>query len=30
VTVSESGGLVRVFRDGACTITIRSDLRISG
>jgi DNA integrity scanning protein DisA with diadenylate cyclase activity len=30
VTVSESGGLVRVFRDGACTITIRSDIRISG
>jgi len=30
VTVSESGGLVRVFRDGACTITIRSDIRTSG
>jgi diadenylate cyclase len=30
VTVSESGGLIRVFRDGACTITIRSEIRISG
>ncbi|TAJ44615.1 DNA integrity scanning protein DisA nucleotide-binding domain protein [Methanofollis fontis] len=30
VTISESGGLVRVFRDGACTITIRSDIRITG
>ncbi|QYZ80093.1 hypothetical protein E2N92_11975 [Methanofollis formosanus] len=29
VTVSESGGLVRVFRDGVCTITIRSDIRIT-
>lgn len=29
VTVSESGGIVRVFRDGACTITIRSDIKIT-
>jgi DNA integrity scanning protein DisA with diadenylate cyclase activity len=28
VTVSESGGVVRVFRDGKCAITIRSDVRI--
>ncbi|ADN37016.1 protein of unknown function DUF147 [Methanolacinia petrolearia DSM 11571] len=28
VTVSESGGIVRVFRDGACVLTIRSDIRI--
>lgn len=27
VTVSESGGLVRVFRDGVCRITVRSDVR---
>lgn len=30
ITVSESGGLIRVFRDGACTITIRSEIKISG
>lgn len=28
VTVSESGGVVRVFRDGVCVLTIRSDVRI--
>lgn len=28
VTVSESGGVVRVFRDGVCVMTIRSDFRI--
>jgi DNA integrity scanning protein DisA with diadenylate cyclase activity len=28
VTVSESGGLVRVFRDGRCLITLRSDVRV--
>jgi diadenylate cyclase len=28
VTVSESGGIVRVFRDGVCVLTIRSDIRI--
>ncbi len=28
VTVSESGGIVRVFRDGICVMTIRSDIRI--
>lgn len=28
VTVSESGGVVRVFRDGMCTLTMRSDTRI--
>lgn len=27
VTVSESGGVVRVFRDGMCTLSIRSDVR---
>ncbi len=30
VTISESGGMVRVFRDGACKIAIRSDVRIKG
>jgi len=28
VTVSESGGVVRVFRDGECKISIRSDIRL--
>jgi diadenylate cyclase len=28
VTISESGGMVRVFRDGTCRIAIRSDIRI--
>jgi DNA integrity scanning protein DisA with diadenylate cyclase activity len=28
VTVSESGGVVRVFRDGMCKLSIRSDVRI--
>ena len=28
ITVSESGGLVRVFRDGRCLITLRSDVRV--
>jgi len=28
VTVSESGGMVRVFRSGECKLTIRSDVRI--
>jgi len=28
ITVSESGGMVRVFRDGICKIGIRSDIRI--
>lgn len=28
ITVSESGGMVRVFRDGTCKIGIRSDIRI--
>ncbi len=28
VTVSESGGVVRIFRDGKCIQTIRSDVRI--
>jgi diadenylate cyclase len=28
VTVSESGGIVRVFRDGKCHLSIRSDLRL--
>jgi DNA integrity scanning protein DisA with diadenylate cyclase activity len=30
VTVSESGGVVRVFRDGACKLSIRTDVRVSG
>ncbi|NLM29071.1 MAG: hypothetical protein GX216_01365 [Methanomicrobiales archaeon] len=30
ITVSESGGMVRVFRDGICKIGIRSDIRIRG
>lgn len=28
VTVSESGGVVRIFRDGKCVQTIRSDVRV--
>ncbi|WOF15466.1 hypothetical protein F1737_01605 [Methanoplanus sp. FWC-SCC4] len=28
VTVSESGGIVRIFRDGKCDQTIRSDVRV--
>ncbi|MBN1193911.1 MAG: diadenylate cyclase [Methanomicrobiaceae archaeon] len=28
VTLSESGGIVRVFRDGECKLSINSDLRI--
>lgn len=28
VTVSESGGVVRIFRDGGCVLTIRSDINI--
>ncbi|RXE55999.1 hypothetical protein ABH15_07305 [Methanoculleus taiwanensis] len=28
ITISESGGMVRVFRNGICKIAIRSDLRI--
>ncbi|NYT05009.1 MAG: hypothetical protein GKC04_01350 [Methanomicrobiales archaeon] len=28
VTISESGGIVRVFRDGECKLSIDSDLRI--
>ncbi|KAF1078691.1 diadenylate cyclase [Methanogenium sp. MK-MG] len=28
VTISESGGMVRVFRNGECWLTVRSDLRI--
>ncbi|MDH7593341.1 MAG: diadenylate cyclase [Methanomicrobiales archaeon] len=28
VTVSESGGVVRVFRDGICTLSMRSDIRV--
>lgn len=30
VTVSESGGVVRVFRDGACKLSIRTDVRVNG
>jgi diadenylate cyclase len=30
ITISESGGMVRVFRDGICKIAIRSDIRIKG
>jgi diadenylate cyclase len=28
ITVSESGGVVRVFRDGMCRLSIRSDVRV--
>lgn len=28
VTVSESGGVIRIFRDGECKVAIRSDIRI--
>ncbi|MDN7024208.1 hypothetical protein FGU65_04770 [Methanoculleus sp. FWC-SCC1] len=28
ITISESGGMVRVFRDGICKLAIRSDVRI--
>ncbi|MCK9306458.1 MAG: diadenylate cyclase [Methanoculleus sp.] len=28
ITVSESGGMVRIFRDGNCKISIRSDIRL--
>lgn len=28
ITVSESGGMVRIFRDGICKISIRSDIRL--
>jgi DNA integrity scanning protein DisA with diadenylate cyclase activity len=28
ITVSESGGMVRIFRDGNCKIGIRSDIRV--
>ncbi|MDD4568160.1 DisA bacterial checkpoint controller nucleotide-binding protein [Methanoculleus chikugoensis] len=28
ITVSESGGMVRIFRDGQCKISIRSDIRL--
>lgn len=30
ITVSESGGVVRVFRDGMCKLSIRSDVRVRG
>jgi diadenylate cyclase len=30
VTVSESGGMVRVFQDGECKLLIRSEIRIKG
>ncbi len=30
VTVSESGGVVRVFRDGVCKLSIRTDVRVRG
>jgi diadenylate cyclase len=29
VTVSESGGIVRVFRDGKCHLSLRSDLKLT-
>jgi diadenylate cyclase len=28
ITISESGGVVRVFRDGMCKLSIRSDVRV--
>jgi len=30
ITVSESGGVVRVFRDGMCKLSIRADVRVRG
>lgn len=30
ITVSESGGVVRVFRDGSCKLSIRTDARVIG
>jgi diadenylate cyclase len=29
VAISESGGLVRVFRNGECTLTLRSDVKVN-
>ncbi|HOD86224.1 MAG TPA: DNA integrity scanning protein DisA nucleotide-binding domain protein [Methanoculleus sp.] len=28
ITVSESGGVVRLFREGECKLSIRSDIRL--
>ncbi|MDD5418608.1 MAG: diadenylate cyclase, partial [Methanomicrobiaceae archaeon] len=30
ITISESGGMVRLFRDGICRLALRSDVRIRG